>query len=206
MPRATQYTAAEAAFVLREPVRAVKKALDAGPVRPVLRRTSGRPVRVIDWSDLFYLYVAKELREELTAKARGALYDELRKSLKARSDAVRIGPLHIALADLEREAASRARALAKLAESVEFSGDGEPVLAGTGVEVHRIAALLDGGLSVDEVLSDYPSLTREAVETARTYAAVHPKAGRPYPRTTAKRALRAADLDALDDVLGDPAE
>ena len=41
MAHTAQFTAAETAFVLREPIRAVKKALDAGPVRPVLLRRAG---------------------------------------------------------------------------------------------------------------------------------------------------------------------
>src|SRR5665213_3654140 len=36
MEARTQFTAAEAAFVLRESIRVVKKALDRGPVRPLL--------------------------------------------------------------------------------------------------------------------------------------------------------------------------
>jgi uncharacterized protein (DUF433 family) len=84
---------------------------------------------------------------------------------------------------------------------VEFRPDGEVLLAGTDVEVHRIAALLEGGLSVDEVCEDYPSLDPEAVTVAKAYADAHPKPGRPYPRTTAKRALKGAGLEALDEVL-----
>ena len=70
MAHTAQFTAAEAAFVLREPIRAVKKALDVGPVRPVLVRRAGAPVRAIGWSDLFYLYAVRALRDELTPKAR----------------------------------------------------------------------------------------------------------------------------------------
>jgi hypothetical protein len=50
------FTAAEAAFVLREPIRVVKKAFDRGPVRPIRQLRSGASVRVIDWPDLFYLF------------------------------------------------------------------------------------------------------------------------------------------------------
>jgi hypothetical protein len=63
-----QFTAAEAAFVLREPVRAVKKSLDLGPVRPVLVRRAGASVRAIEWRDLFYLYAVRALRDELTPR------------------------------------------------------------------------------------------------------------------------------------------
>jgi hypothetical protein len=58
-------------------------------------------------------------------------------------------------------------------------------------------------MTVDEVLADYPSLTRSAIDTAKVYADTYPKAGRPYPRTTAKRALRGAGLEALDETFGD---
>ena len=201
-----QFTAAEAAFVLREPIRAVKKALDAGPVPSMLRRKSGASVRVIDWSGLLYLYAAKELREELTPKARNEFYAALQASLTAHVDEVRVGYIRIAISDFLPKVEDRTAALATLARGIEFSEGGEPLLKGTAIEVHRIAALLDGGMSVDDILTDYPSLSRDAVEIAAAYAAVHPKSGRPYPRTTAKRALRASGLDALDEVLGDPAE
>jgi len=95
---------------------------------------------------------------------------------------------------------------AEAATRVDFRPDGEPVLKGSDIEVHRIKALLDGGLSVDDVLVDYPSLTGDAIVAARTYAEAYPKPGRPYPSTTAKRALRGAGLEALDGVLDDGAE
>ena len=86
---------------------------------------------------------------------------------------------------------------------MEFRSDGEAVLKGSTIEVYRIAALLDGGLSIDEILADYPSLARDAIETAKIYADTHPKPGRPYPRTTVKRALRGAGLEALDAAFDD---
>jgi uncharacterized protein (DUF433 family) len=197
-----QFTAAEAAFVLREPVRAVKKALDAGPVRPALLQRAGAPVRVIGWPDLFYLFAVRALREELTPKARGEFYEALQREPLERGREVRFGRFRIAVADLIEEVERRTAELAKLADKVEFRDDGEAVLKGSDVEVYRIAALLAGGLSVDQVLADYPSLSRDAVEVARAYAEAYPKPGRPYPRTTAKRALRGAGLEALDEVLG----
>lgn len=56
MGEALAYTTAEAAFVLREPIKAVKKALDEGPVEAQLVHKPGaRPVRAIAWADLLYL-------------------------------------------------------------------------------------------------------------------------------------------------------
>jgi uncharacterized protein (DUF433 family) len=198
-----KFTAAEAAFVLREPVKAVKKALDAGPVRPVLLHRAGVPVRAIGWTDLFYLFAMRALRKELTPKARVEFYEALQRDSIDREREVQFGRFRIAVADLIEEVERRTAELAGLADKVEFRDDGEAVLKGSDVEVYRIAALLEGGLSVDQVLADYPSLSRDAVEAARAYAEAHPKPGRPYPRTTAKRALQGAGLEALDEVLGD---
>jgi uncharacterized protein (DUF433 family) len=206
MSERIQFTAAEAAFVLGEPVKTVKKALDAGPVRPVLlQRAGGAPVRAIGWSDLFYLFAVRALREELTPKARAEFYQALQRDPVKQGGEVRFGRFRIAVADLIEEVERRTAKLAGLADKVAFRDDGEAVLKGSDVEVYRIAALLSGGLSVDQVLADYPSLSRDAIEAARAYAEAHPKPGRPYPRVTAKRALQGAGLEALDEVLGDDA-
>jgi uncharacterized protein (DUF433 family) len=85
--------------------------------------------------------------------------------------------------------------LKQLAEQIDSSG----LIKGTDIEAHRIAALLDGGTSAEEVLRDYPSLKAKHILAAKTYAEANPKAGRPYPKLTAKAAMRAANLSALDD-------
>jgi uncharacterized protein (DUF433 family) len=202
MAQSTRFTAAEAAFVLREPIRSVKKALDSGPVRPVLRHGSGTGVRTIGWADLFYLFAVRALREELTPKARVAFYNAVRHERLGPGAEVRFGRFRVAVDDLIGELERRAAGLVALADKVVFRDDGEAVLKGTDVEVHRIAALLDGGMSVDSVLEDYPSLSRDSIETARAYADAHPRPGHPYPRTTLKRALHGAGLEDLDEVLG----
>ncbi len=203
MSQTVQFTAAEAAFVLQEPVRAVKKALDAGPIRPVLLRRAGASVRTIGWSDLFYLFAVRSLRDELTPKARAEFYEALQRDPLERGREVRFGRIRVAVADLIDEVEKRMTKLTELADKVEFRSDGEAVLKGTDIEVYRIAALLDGGLAIKEVLADYPSLTPDEISTAKGYADAHPKSGRPYPRTTAKRALRGAGLEALDEAFGD---
>jgi uncharacterized protein (DUF433 family) len=199
MAKTIQFTATEAAFVLRESVRAVKKALDAGPVRPVLRHKAGARIRAIGWSDLLYLYAVRALRDELTPKARIEFYKALQETPVKRCDEVRFGRFRISIRDLVEEVEQRTANLAALADKVKFRADGEPLLKGTDFEIYRIAALLNGRDSVEQVLEDYPSLSRKDVETAKAYAEAHPKAGRPYPQTSAKRALQGAGLEALDE-------
>lgn len=201
MAESQAFTAAEVAFVMREPVKAIKKALDEGPVRATLIARPGGTVRAVGWSDLLYLFAVRALRNELTPKARNEFYHALKRVPFERTQEIRFGRLRVDIDDLKAQVAERTRELAELAEKVEFRKDGEAVLKGTGVEVHRIAALLNGGMTPEEIGEDYPSLTLDAIRVAKDYAESHPKPGRPYPGTTVKRALKGAGLEALDEVL-----
>jgi uncharacterized protein (DUF433 family) len=203
MSEVHEFTAAEAAFVLGEPVRAVKKALDEGPVRARIVKKAGFAVRAIERADLLYLYAVRALRAELTPKARHAFYHALKGSALERVHEIKFGQLSVIIDDFRAEVDKRARKLSELAEKVEFRRDGEAVLKGTQIEVHRIAALLAGGMTPEQVREDYPSLSLEAIATAKTYADAHPKAGRPYPSGTVKRAIKGIGLEALDEVLGE---
>ena len=202
MSETLRFTAAEAAFVLQEPIKSVKKALDEGPIRPVLFRKAGTAVRAIDWSDLLYLYVVRVLRDELTPKARSEFYEALKHQWGTRADEVQFGRFRIVVGDLRKEVEQRARRLTELADKVEFGRDGEALLKGTDIAVHRIAALLDGGMAA-EAVRRLPLARREQVMAAKAYADAHPKPGRPYPPLTVKQALGGAGLEALDEVLGD---
>ena len=205
MAEALAFTAAEVAFVLREPVKAIKKALDDGPVQAKLVAKAGGTVRAVEWSDLLYLFAVRALRDELTPKARNEFYHALKQVPVKQTREVRFGRLSIAIDDLRAEVEDRARELAALAEKVEFRKDGEAVLKDSGLEVYRIAALLNGGLTLDDIREDYPSLSPDAIAVAKAYAEAHPKPGRPYPSTTVKRALKGAGLEALDEVLDEEA-
>lgn len=88
------------------------------------------------------------------------------------------------------------------APGIAVDGQGRAVIVGTTVEAHRIAALLDGGLmDVDEVVRDYVTLTRAQVLAAKAYADAHPWTGPPFPRLTAKKAMRESDLTELEPYL-----
>ncbi len=80
---------------------------------------------------------------------------------------------------------------------IEIDGRGRAVIAGTTVEVHRIAALLDGEMYLDEVVRDYVTLSRAQVLAARAYSDAHPWNGEPYPPLTAKKAMRDLNADVL---------
>jgi uncharacterized protein (DUF433 family) len=204
MEQATRFSPADAASVLREPLDAVKKALDKGPVKHRLEHRGGAKIRTIDRRDLVFLYAIGKLKNELTPKARAEFYHALKHARPELGKSVDFGRFHIDIGDFVDEVDKRVARLKDLGDQVEIDADGNEVIKGTTIEAHRIAALLDGELKVKDILEDYPSLSEEQVLAAKAYADAHPKPGRPYPRTTAKRALRAAGLDALDEVLGRP--
>jgi uncharacterized protein (DUF433 family) len=76
---------------------------------------------------------------------------------------------------------------------IDQTGD-EPVIKGTDINVYRIAAL-HAGMTVEEILRDYPTLSEQQVHAAKAYANSHPNAGRPYPKITAKKAMLEAHAD-----------
>jgi uncharacterized protein (DUF433 family) len=171
------------------------------PVQAKLVRKAGGSVREVEWADVLYLFAVRTLRDDLTPKARNELYHALKRVSVERVHEVRFGQLSVAIDDLKAEVHKRTRALAELAEKVEFREDGKPLLKHTDVEVHRIAALLGGGMTPEQICEDYPSLSPQAVATAKAYADAHPKAGRPYPSKTVKRAIKGAGLEALEEAL-----
>jgi len=65
---------------------------------------------------------------------------------------------------------------------------GTPVLRGTRITVYAVLGRLDGGDNIEDILADYPNLTRESVETAVLYARTHPLVGRPGGRPWTKAA------------------
>ena len=145
--------------------------MDHGPVRTKLVKKPGGAVRSVEWPDLIYLYAIRGgLQDELTPKARNQFYDALKSVSVEKTSEVHFGLLRVFIGDVKAEVWKRAQELTKLAEKVEFRSDGEAVLKGTDVEVHRIAALLSGGMTATEICEDYPSLTAETVATAKAYA------------------------------------
>ncbi len=56
---------------------------------------------------------------------------------------------------------------------------GEPIIRGTRLTVSAIAARLNGGESIENVIEDYPYIPREAIEAAAIYDRTHPRRGRP---------------------------
>lgn len=63
----------------------------------------------------------------------------------------------------------------KLLSRIEINPNimlGKPVIRGTRITVEIILEKLSQNISIDEILEDYPKLTREDIQAAIAYAAV----------------------------------
>ena len=58
---------------------------------------------------------------------------------------------------------------------------GKPVIKGTRITVEHILEELANGLTVEQILREYPQLTREGVQAALRYAAKSVSYDRAYP-------------------------
>ncbi len=193
-----EWTTAQAAFVLNEQLDTFKRVVERGPVRARVARVGGTRVRKFHLGDLVFLHAERELKSELTPKGRADLYQALTQlpAQGARAE-VSFGDFKFEFGRHLKEVEAKLKELEALSHEIDTTG-GKAKIVGTRIEAFRIAALLDGGMTVAEVLHDYPSLSERQVLAAKAYAEINPKVGRPFPRTTAKAAMRGSGLDALD--------
>jgi uncharacterized protein (DUF433 family) len=95
------------------------------------------------------------------------------------------GFLTVRFADLWQKVDRRLRTLMAaekmVVEDPEILG-GTPVIRGTRVPVHTVAAQFDAGTPMERILKSYPSLTEAQVELASVYAKAVPQRGRPKRR------------------------
>jgi len=156
-----------------------------------------RRLRAVNGLDLVYLRVARSYSAAVRGKLHSALHRALAEqpmsatmrivveNAPGRSDTIDV-PLERAI----DETLAGIEGLKQTGRNIEIGPTGEALIRDTGIEAHRIAALVEGGMSIDDVLHDYPNLSAEKVETAIAYARAHPKQGRPYPARTVKSVFR----------------
>jgi len=184
----------EAAQILKTTPEVLRKTVDRGWLAKSYVQVGGRKIRALDGLDIVCLYMSdtvsskvrqglyvrlKDLPEDL--RLAGTMQLEIAAASGSGSRTVDVSldrPVHEALAGID--------ALDRSVQAVDVDG----VIVGGGVEAHRIAALVNGGMAVAEVLEDYPSLNEDQVAAAVAYAKVNPKHGRPYPVRSVKAVLR----------------
>ena len=139
----------------------------------------------------FYFESAKRLTSEERLFAIRSAEPRLRRWNRAATEAmlkadwtVRHDFLTIDLLPFFERSVARLERLDAAREVVTISDDimgGTPVISGTRVPVHDVAAALAAGVPAKEILEDYPSLTEDRLELAALYAEANPLRGRPKP-------------------------
>lgn len=189
------WTMAQAAMIIGKPAQLLQKAVEHAPVKPALAQRGGRRIYVFGMRDLVFFHAWDDIKQDLKSNKQIELYEALKSSPdQAEMGFIEVGHLKYDFGPYFVDVKEKIASIQKLYSLIDDSG-AEPMISGTDINAHRIAALQDG-MTRSEILQDYPTLNEQQVLAAKLYAEAHPKAGRPYPKMTAKRAMREARADA----------
>jgi uncharacterized protein (DUF433 family) len=187
-------TLSEAGYVLGRPPGTLNKAVDTGVIRARQRKVGKSLQRLLGTAELRFLRLADELDKDLTPTGRRRVYEALRK-ISPDTHTIRLGELELDLARIDADLSIRLARLDRIRELIDRKdGQAEATIRDTTLPAHLIAALA-AEQSVEEIIEDFPSLSRSQIEAAIEYAKAYPKRGRPYNSRSLKRTL--ADMAEL---------
>lgn len=180
----------EAAVVSGVDIRDVNRAFDEGILQNFSTPDEGRRFSTAACMVIrFYFGSAKRLTSDERLFAIESLGPRLRRlnpdafgTFLEEDWVVRDEFLTIDMAPFLKATAERMERLAAARAVVTTSREvlgGTPVITGTRVPVHDVAASHAAGYSREDILSAYPSLTSEQIDLAVLYAEANPVRGRP---------------------------
>lgn len=202
MQVAVSLTLNEAGYVVGQSSTAINRAVDRGVIKAKVQRRGKARLRKVGPAELRFLAITSLVQKDLTPAARRKVYEAVRR-LPAEAHRLDLGVMELKLTDIDRRIAERLDRLAQMKALVDESHAPEPVLLGTTVPVHAVAALARGQ-SVPEIIEDYPGLSPTQVEAAVEYAKVYPRTGRPLPQRSLKRMLSDLAVSGVWDLQNDP--
>ncbi|MGZ8363817.1 MAG: DUF433 domain-containing protein [Caulobacteraceae bacterium] len=184
-----QFTPREVAVLSGAPKSTVEKAIEEKVFTPTKARSGKRERRVLPAHAVPYAKIMRSIKYRMNplmkrrlAAALHNLEDSKIKTLRFELEpAVEMDVGKLVGDTVERATAYAAARDALISQDEDILG-GTPVIRGTRISVYSILGRLDGGDTVDEVLEDYPGLSRDSVETAVIFARSHPLVGRPGGR------------------------
>ncbi|HEX6039564.1 DUF433 domain-containing protein [Longimicrobium sp.] len=162
--------------------KTIDQAIDRKEVLILPSPGGGEPPRLLGYPELVYLRVRRDVAGTLTASARETVYRVLRQRLPQahRLGYVDIGPVRVSLTDAVTTVRERLAKVWRARRHVSIRPDvraGEPVVRGTRVPVYVLSDLTAQGASREELLEDYPAITRESLDAALLFAQLHPRRG-----------------------------
>ncbi len=174
----------EAAFATELSEKTINQAIDRAEVGTQAAGRLAARERVLGFPDLLYLRLRNDVGRLLSAEGKRKLRERLRHSARGREKptVVSIGMVDV---QVEPEVRALEEKLVQIEEARTFVitdpevRAGEPVVRGTRIPVHVLADLARQGADHEELLEDYPALTRESLDAALLYARMYPRRGRP---------------------------
>ncbi|MEW5930308.1 MAG: DUF433 domain-containing protein [Gemmatimonadota bacterium] len=173
----------EAAFATGLSEKTINQAIDRAEVGAPGHAQSGGE-RVLGFPDLLYLRLRGDVGRLLSAEGKRRLRQQLAHAVRERRS-----PAAVSIGVMEVQVESEARALEEKLTRIEEARTlvvsdpevraGEPVVRGTRIPVHALADLASQGADHEELLEDYPALTRESLDAVLLYARMYPRRGRP---------------------------
>lgn len=177
------FSTPEAAFVTGLSSASINKAIERKEIAIQRIRKHSLIIRKLGEAELVYLVLLKELSNALQPLFRKRLYQKLREiKYIYRPLKIELGVVIVDVTEAQRDVKNKIRLLHEASDLVVADPkirNGEPVVRGTRVPVYLLSDLEKQGASPTEILTDYPSVTKEGLQAALTYAKVHPRRGRP---------------------------
>ena len=174
----------EAAFVTGLSEKTINQAIDRAEVQTLPTRRAGDRERMLAFTELLYLRLRARVGRLLSPEGKRMLRQQLTQAAATRRspEVVILGPLVITIAPEFQALKEKLKEVERVWTFINMDPQvraGEPVVRGTRIPVHMLAELSVQGAPAEELLEDYPALTRESLEAALTYARLNPRRGRP---------------------------
>jgi uncharacterized protein (DUF433 family) len=185
-PRTSEalFSRREAALLAGVPLKTVDKAIEEKVVKT---HRSGKAGTVLDADDVMALAVIGRagfpLRSQAKRKIRRWL-QETQPYAAAKGPELQLSDVVVirldpAFRDAFKQLRSYRDGRERFIESNPEIRQGEPVIAGTRLPVRAVAERVKDGDTIDDLIEDYPHISRKAFQTALIYAQSHPRRGRP---------------------------
>jgi uncharacterized protein (DUF433 family) len=192
MPTAATLTPREVAELSGAPKRVVEKAIEERVIRAQVQSSrdgTQRARRMLPTHAVAYAAVISRLDLRLTAAHKRRLAQwlahlppgDIRTARVELSPAVELDVGRLVGDAMDRAERYRVARDSAIVVDEEIKG-GTPVIRGTRMTVYSVLDRVDHGDTIDDILSENPDLSREALEAAVTYARAHPLIGRPGGR------------------------
>jgi uncharacterized protein (DUF433 family) len=184
-------TPREVAELADAPRSLVEKAIEHRVLRAVKGRLPSmrREARLLPVHAVGYAAAMKTIGSRLTVDDKKRVAEGLAKLSRAdlRTAEVDLSPaLTVRVGELVGDSMERAEHYAAHRDThIEINDKvmgGTPVIRGTHITVYSVIGRLDHGDRIEDLLEDYPHVSREAFEAAAIYARTHPFVGRPGGR------------------------